>query len=105
MSDYRRTALVRITPDTIANMLDLPEGVHVVGVTADFPTTSLVVMLQSDRFPEVDSNAEPPIIGSSMTTKIITPASGSSESPKDGPFVKPYFRIEVTLPEDTDGNA
>lgn len=59
----RRVAVVNITEQMIASMLDLPEGVRVIGVRDNFLTMSVHVMLEGDALPERDPSTYPVQLG------------------------------------------
>jgi hypothetical protein len=54
----RRRAIVRLSEQLLAGILDLPEGVHVVGVRDDFLSTSVLVLIEGDAL-----DVEPTPIG------------------------------------------
>lgn len=97
-----RRALVRIGASTLHQMLDLPDDVHITGLTADFASMAVVVSLASNRFEPVSETREAPLIGSEITTKVhlVTPSHGDSDHPVEPPpATVPFFRIEIDLPE------
>ncbi len=56
----RRRAVVRITEQMITAMLDLPDGIRVVGVRDDFIAMGVLVMVEGDGLDPVPSGAVTP---------------------------------------------
>lgn len=59
--ETKRRAKVFLDPNLLHAMLDLPAGVRVVGVQADFDPIRIVIMLEGEEIPESYVNAESPV--------------------------------------------
>lgn len=60
MSAERRRAIVLLSEQVIAQLLELPEGTHVIGVQADFMRLGISVMIEGPTLEPVPPDCTPP---------------------------------------------
>jgi hypothetical protein len=80
--------------DTVARLLGLPEGVHVIGIREDWLRNGIMVGLESESFDPVPENAEPP----NYTGGIITDPRRAQRAEARG-WGPDYSDIDVQCPE------
>ena len=80
-------AIMKITPELLHSLLRLPHDIRVVGARSDdrAPWEPIDVWIESDRYPELDDGATPPVITPIYTTmrQTIVVVDGSFNLPKD----------------------
>ena len=61
-SRANRRAIIRLGENEIRALLNLPDGMRVIGVNANWPMSAVDVMVEDDRLSEVAPHMEPPIL-------------------------------------------
>lgn len=69
MTFERRTAVVALSADHIARLLDLPTGYRVVAVEADLDPPRVRFLVHSDELPEVLPEVESPFLHTRETVE------------------------------------
>ncbi|KPM55752.1 hypothetical protein ACG83_10775 [Frankia sp. R43] len=64
-------AVITLDEDTIAQLLTLPAGMRVAGVSADFMRMALLVLVESPDLPPVDPGCYPPELGGRAATEYL----------------------------------
>lgn len=88
VSTGRRRAVVRLTEQHIAHLLQLPEGMRVLGVRDDFLSLSVLVMVEGEQLAPVADNAALPML--EWACELIEPTDFMDDTPA---------RIRLTPPK------
>lgn len=97
----RRRGQLVIGESTLASLLDLPEGIHIVGIHADWPSMSIRVMVEGDELDEIPEGCEPPVLMASWTKEILLAPPRSDLKGED----VPYVRLAWRPPDPKDSNG
>lgn len=90
MSAERRRALILLSEDVIAHMLDFPEDLRVAGIRDDFMRNGILVMVEGESLEPVPANAQPPWLAGAWER--------DAESDRMRFYVKPFDRGVITEP-------
>lgn len=72
-------ALIRLGRDTLVQLLGLPDGMRVVAVNPDFPSSSILLMVESADLPQAPPDTAPPELGGYASTEYLLDCEGEDE--------------------------
>lgn len=92
MATERRIATVRLSQQTIARLLALPDGLRVIGVRDDFLNMSIMVMIEGEQLAPVAEAAAPPMLDGEWV--LVEPTDFMDDTPARIRWVPPKYQAD-----------